>query len=149
MGKWLDWKQVKTFLEDRYKILQYRYYVGIRVNDFGMNKYLKRLEELGFTVITKPVKTILDAHGHVLEKANFDVEITGDVLMRLAEIEKVVLFSGDSDFSYLAHLVHKQDKKLDVFSSRKTISYELKLAADEYFLIERFPYLTLDNRQSF
>lgn len=149
MGRWLNWKQTKIFLEGRYNILQYRYYVGRRINDSGMEKYLRKLEELGFVIITKPVKTILDAHGHILEKANFDVEITGDVLTKLSTIEKVVLFSGDSDFSYLAHLIHAQGKKLDVFSSRRTISYELKLSADEYFLIEDFSNLTLDNRESF
>jgi len=30
MGKWLDWVKVKRFLEKQYKILDFKYYAGVR-----------------------------------------------------------------------------------------------------------------------
>lgn len=57
-------------------------------------------------------------------------------------IEIRILFSGDSDFEYLVKLLHKKGKKLFVYSSRKTLSWEVKLAADKYFLLENLRGLT-------
>lgn len=107
-----------------------------------MKKFLSKLEKIGFQVITKQVKVLIDEQGHRLEKANFDVEITGDVLKNLDKIDAVILFSGDSDFVYLIKLVHEDKKKLFVFSSGRTIAWDLKLKADKYFLIEHLPHLT-------
>lgn len=58
------------------------------------------------------------------------------------EFDIAVLFSGDSDFEYLVKLLHKQGKKLYVYSSKKTLSWELKLSADKYFLLENISGLT-------
>lgn len=142
MGKKLDWVRVKRFIEDKYHILEFRYYVGIRLHDQKMKKFLYKLEKIGFQVITKQVKILIDEQGHRLEKANFDVEITGDVLKNLDKVDVVILFSGDSDFAYLIKLIHEEGKKLIVFSSSRTIAWDLKLAADGYFLLEHLPSLT-------
>ena len=77
------------------------YYVGLRKGDFRMKKFLSKLRKIGFKVVTKPVKKIIDETGRRLEKASFDVEITGDVLESMEEAEVIILFSGDSDFAYL------------------------------------------------
>lgn len=142
MGKWLDWVKVKRFLEEKYNVLEIKYYVGIRPRDEKMKRFLRKLKQIGFQVITKPVKILTDEHGHQLEKANFDVEITGDVLKNLYKIDSVILFSGDSDFVYLIELVHENKKKFFVFSSSRTIAWDLKLKADIYFLLEHLPRLT-------
>lgn len=49
---------------------------------------------------------------------------------------EVILFSGDSDFHYLAKKLKDLGKRFSVFSTRKMISWELKLAADEYIFLE-------------
>ena len=142
LGKWLDWVKVKKFLDKQYHILGYQYYVGIRTHDKKSQLFLKKLKTIGFKVITKPVKVLIDEQGHYIEKANFDVEITGDVLKNLHKVDIVVLFSGDSDFTYLIKLVHEDKKKFYVFSSSRTIAWDLKLKADKYFLLEHMSYLT-------
>ena len=142
MGKWLDWVKVKHHLEKRHEVIEIRYYAGVRRRDPKMRSFLRKLRKIGFKVITKPVKYLLDEQGHFLEKANFDVEITGDVLKNLADANIVILFSGDSDFVYLVKLIHDENKKIYIYSSRQTIAWELKLKCDQYFLLENLPYLT-------
>jgi uncharacterized LabA/DUF88 family protein len=146
MNKWLDWVKVKQYLNKIYHVLEIRYYVGVRKNDPGVQPFLRKLGKIGFVIIRKPVKIIVDETGKKIEKANFDVEITGDVLKSLREVNAVVIFSGDSDFDYLVKLVHEQGKQLFVYSSKKTLSWELKLSADRYFLLENLSHLTKDKR---
>jgi len=142
MYKWLDWVKVKRFLHKTYKLIEIRYYVGVRKRDEKMSRFLRKLRRIGFKVITKPVKKIIDETGRELEKANFDVEITGDILSLVKKLDVVILFSGDSDFQYLVNILHKKDKRLFVYSSKKTLSWELKLRADKYFLLEELKQLT-------
>jgi len=46
------------------------------------------------------------------------------------------LFSGDSDFRYLIKKLKDLGKKVVIFSSRKTISWEVKLEATKYIYLE-------------
>ena len=50
--------------------------------------------------------------------------------------DKIILFSGDSDFQYLVKKLKDLSKKVIVFSSRRTISWEVKLEASEYIYLE-------------
>ena len=134
--------KVKKYLKRNYQVIEIRYYIGVRKDDLKMKKFLKKLDKVGFKVITKPVKLIVDETGRRIEKANFDVEITGDALEISSKYDVLVLFSGDSDFAYLVNLLHKRNKKLYAFSSKKTLSWELKLKADKYFLLENLKPLT-------
>jgi uncharacterized LabA/DUF88 family protein len=146
MGRWLDWVKVKRFLKKEYEVLEIRYYVGVRKYDRKMQSFLRKLKRVGFKVRTKPVKLITDETGRQIEKANFDVEITADALEYTDKIDILILFSGDSDFAYLADLLHKWGKKVYAFSSRKTLSWELKLKADRHFVLEKLPHLTKKKR---
>ena len=106
-----------------------------------MRSFLKKLKKIGFKVVAKPVKIIKDESGRELEKANFDVEITADILQS-ASAGIVILFTGDSDFAYLVKVLHKEGRKVVVFSSRKTLSWELKLSTDKYIFVEDLRELT-------
>lgn len=142
LGKWLDWVKVKKYLDSRYDVTEIRYYAGVRKNDQKVITFLRKLAIIGFQIIQKQVKVIIDESGRKIEKANFDVEITGDIMKSFKEIEVIILFSGDSDFAYLAELLHERAKQFYVFSSKKTLSWELKLSADQFFLIEDLTQLT-------
>jgi len=142
MERWLDWVKVERFLKKEYKVLEIRYYVGVRKYDRKMQSFLRKLKKIGFKVKTKPVKIIVDETGRKIEKANFDVEMTGDALEFKDEFDILILFTGDSDFAYLVDLLHKKGRKVYAFSSKKTLSWELKLKADRYFLLEKFSHLT-------
>ena len=69
-------------------------------------------------------------------KSNCDVEITTDILLERKEVDGIILFTGDSDFQYLIKKLKDTGKKVVIFSSRKTISWEIKLEATDYIYLE-------------
>jgi len=125
-------------MEAEKEALDWRYYVGVKKDDDGMRKYLKYLNAIGFNAFTKPLKKIRISGGETkyIYKANFDVEITADILLDKLKIDEVIIFSGDSDFQYLVGKLKNAGLKVIVYSSRKTISWELKLAASEVIYLE-------------
>lgn len=141
----LDWKKVQDFLKERWNILETRYYVGVKEDDEKMQSFLRYLDKAGIMPITKPLKIIKVSDDHPLRKlynyseiykSNCDVEITTDILLERANLDEVILFSGDSDFRYLIKKLKDLGKKVIVFSSRKTISWEVKLESSEYIYLE-------------
>jgi len=141
----IDWERVKRVISEEFDALEFRYYVGIKEGDPKMPRYLRYLDKIGFTTVTKPLKKIAIGKDHpawqlhaytYVYKANFDVEMTADILLERGELDTVVLFSGDSDFAHLAGRLRDLGKWLVVYSSRKTLSWELKLACQEYRYLE-------------
>jgi uncharacterized LabA/DUF88 family protein len=59
-----------------------------------------------------------------------------DILLERKEIDEIILFTGDSDFQYLIKKLKDIGKKVIIFSSRKTISWEIKLEATEHIYLE-------------
>lgn len=145
LGWFIDWAKVRKYLEHDYEVIEWRYYIGVKDADEGMASFLRYLNAIGVKAITKPLKKIAldlgDSHikltgqGYVY-KANFDVEITADILLEIGEIKEVILFSGDSDFVHLVKRLRDLGKKVTIYSSRKTISWELKLEAAKVIYIE-------------
>jgi len=145
LGWNINWKKAKQYLEEDKEVIEWRYYVGVKADDEKMQKYLSYLNAIGFYVFTKPLKKIkiekdedsfkLYNKSHIY-KANFDVEITADILLDKTKADEVVIFSGDSDFQYLCKKLKDIGKKVIVYSSRKTISWELKLEASEIFYLD-------------
>ena len=141
----LDWKKIKKLIEAEKEALDWRYYVGVKKDNEGMRKYLKYLNAIGFNTFTKPLKKIKVSDNDILfqihkknyiYKANFDVETTTDILLDKAKIDEIIIFSGDSDFQYLVRKLKDAGIKVIVYSSRKTISWELKLEASEVIYFE-------------
>jgi len=64
------------------------------------------------------------------------VEITTDILLERKEIDEIILFTGDSDFQYLVKKLKDLGKRVVIFSSRKTISWEIKLEASGFIYLE-------------
>lgn len=145
MGWTVDWQKVRTLLSNEYQIIEFRYYTGVKNDDEGMKKYLRYLNKINFITITKPLKMIkinkdhqlykLNNYDHIY-KSNFDVEISVDMILDCGNVEGLILFSGDSDFQYLVKKLKDAGKKVIVYSSRKTLSWELKLEANKYRFLE-------------
>jgi uncharacterized LabA/DUF88 family protein len=138
---------VKGVISEELDALEFRYYTGVKDGDRAMPRYLRYLDRIGFTTITKPLKKIAigkdhpawQLHGYTyVYKANFDVEMTVDILLERGDLDCVVLFSGDSDFADLARRLTDLGKSLVIYSSRKTLSWELKLACQEYRYLEDY-----------
>lgn len=92
-------------------------------------------QKSGFTVRSKHVKEIsnFDDEGHyqgVLNKCNFDVEISMDLLLKAPKFDTVFLWSGDSDFHHLLEHLKFNGKKIVIASVRDFLSTELQSVAD-------------------
>lgn len=139
LGWSLDWRKVKSFLETDREIIEWRYYVAQKDGDEKMGEYLQYLNSIGFSAFTKSLKKIFVGDGShqpdVMYKANFDVEITTDMLLDKAKTNEVILFSGDSDFAYVVKKLRDSGKRVSVFAFRKTLAWELKLAATSVYNI--------------
>ena len=124
---------------------------------YGWNPRVKRswhitikAEKCGFIKNTKPMQFIKhyvgegvisrdgratrkDANGTYIEipKSNFDVEISVDAIRLLEKYDSFCLFSGDSDFTYLANYLKKNKKKFIVIASGQ-VFHTLKELADLY-----------------
>ena len=143
LGWKLDWNKVRKRLNKEFEVIDFRYYTAVKEGDTAMGKYLAKIRKKGVSIFTKPLKLIQVENGGEVYKGNMDVEITGDALLAQNKFEVLVLFSGDSDLTYLVKLLHQFRKKVIVYSSRKTLSWELKMECDQYrFLEELKRYLT-------
>ena len=145
LGWSIDWKKMRDYIEASKEVIEWRYYSGIKKGDEKMQKYLRYLDAIGFNLFTKTLKKIRIHDNEVLfklyktnfiYKANFDVEITTDILLDKTKIDEIVIFSGDSDFQYLVKKLKDIGKRVIIFSSKKTISWELKLGASEVAYLE-------------
>ena len=145
LGWFIDWKQTKDYLQEKWDVLELRYYTGVKSNDEKMASFLRYLDNVGITSITKPIKVIkVDDNHHSkklynyseIYKSNCDVEITTDILLERKGVDEIILFTGDSDFQHLIKRLKDIGKKVIIFSSRKTISWEIKLEATKYIYLE-------------
>jgi len=144
LGWSLDWSKVKSLIDSQKEIMEWKYYVGLKEGDEKMRGYLKYLNAIGFTAVTKPLKKIRVSDGEThpnsqagfIYKANFDVEMTADILLDKTKVDEVILFSGDSDFEYLTQKLKDAGRKVTVYASKRTVSWELKLAASEVMYFE-------------
>lgn len=132
----LDWNKVREKLNKEFDVIDFRYYTAVKEGDTAMRKYLTKLEKKRVNIFTKPLKLIQMEDGGEVYKGNMDVEITGDALLAKDKFEVLVLFSGDSDLAYLVKLLHQFKKTVIVYSSKKTLSWELKMECNEYRFLE-------------
>lgn len=142
LGWMFDWEKVNKYLDEKYSIVVRNFYEPYKDSLDNKKNFFNYLKKIGFVVIIKPVKIIIDSlTGKELPKANFDVEITRDVLLEIlykkSDFGNFVLLSGDSDFAYLVRdLKRLFKKKIIVFAGRKNLSWELRSSADEVVYLE-------------
>ena len=145
LGWFIDWTKMQVLLKEKWDVLEMKYYTGVKTDDEKIASFLRYLDNVGIIPFTKPIKVIKISDDHPLKKlysysemykSNCDVEITTDILLERREIDEIILFSGDSDFRYLIKKLKDLGKKVTVFSSRKTISWEVKLEASKYIYLE-------------
>ena len=136
LGWSFDWAKIRRFLETERRIMEWRYYLGVKEGDEKMSSYLRYLDAIGFSVFTKPLKKIKTGPDQYVYKANCDVELAVDAITDKADMDEIVLWSGDSDFKYLVQKLKSVGRNVSIFSSRKTVSWELKLEARRVTYLE-------------
>ena len=122
-----------------------RYY-SVDFATIGQRKFMGYLSSLGVKIITKPLKVITQRHGSNKHKANFDVEIASDAILEKDNYDTIVLFSGDSDFTYTANKLKNLGKKVVVVAPWRTTGRELRNAASLYLDLYRMPFVNHEKR---
>jgi len=142
LGWWIDYIKLRE-LFDKDKLIEIRNYC-VKHNTDNQNSFFTFLKKNGYKLITKPLKIIKapEIEKGDLRKANFDVEITFDILEMIGQFDTLVLFSGDSDFDYLIRRLRAKEKKVVVISTKYHISKELIENSNKYIDIKRMRSLT-------
>ena len=137
LGWWIDYVKLRE-LFNKNKLIEIRNYC-VQHNTDNQNSFFTFLKKNGYKLITKPLKIIKapEIEKGDLRKANFDVEITFDILEMIGQFDTLVLFSGDSDFDYLIRRLRAKEKKVVVISTKYHISKELIENSSKYIDIKR------------
>ena len=137
LGWWIDYVKLRE-LFNKNKLIEIRNYC-VQHNTDNQNSFFTFLKKNGYKLITKPLKIIKapEIEKGDLRKANFDVEITFDILEMIGQFDTLVLFSGDSDFDYLIRRLRAKEKKVIVISTKYHISKELIENSSKYIDIKR------------
>lgn len=133
--KWhIDWEKILGYFSKGHELYNAFYYSGFRgPKEISMDKFLKKLSFLGYTVRRKPLKRIIDEEsGKSIEKSNLDIEIAIDMLNTAERYDKAILLSGDGDFERVIELLRTKGKEIVVVSTKGIIARELINAADRY-----------------
>lgn len=125
---------IKTFIEKlNYTNVEMFIYGCFDATVFNHNHlyYLGALKKAGFKIINVPRKK----NG----KDRSDMSIAVDIckhLFLLDNIDHYVIFSGDSDFSYLMKTIKLHDKKVSIISLDNRLARELKMYANEVVSVD-------------
>lgn len=98
----------------------------------GQNRFFSFIKNLGFKIVTKNIKVIRQREKRAKHKANFDVEIAFDAAANIGRFDKLILFSGDSDFTYMVKQLQRRDATVTVVSPQWRTGKELRNQADEF-----------------
>ena len=106
---------------------------AIQRSDDAQHKFQKALKHIGFNVKLKPFIQRRDGSA----KGDWDVGITLDVIEAAANVDTVILLSGDGDFDLLlAKVKEKYQVKTQVYGVLALTANALINSADEYFPID-------------
>jgi uncharacterized LabA/DUF88 family protein len=134
LGFQMNFEAIKKMAKAEGFLLRSYYYTAMKENEGGFNglrQLVDWLEYNEFTVKTKEMK-VYDGKF----KGNMDVELVVDALVTCPHWDKMYLFSGDGDFTYLVNTLKQLGKTVRVISTIKTnppmASDALRRAADEF-----------------
>jgi uncharacterized LabA/DUF88 family protein len=94
------------------------------------------LDYNGYTMVTKPIREVVDANGRRRLKTNTDVELAVDMMAIADKVDHIMLFSGDGDFRRLVEAVQQKGVRVTVVSTLRSnppmIADELRRQADNF-----------------
>jgi uncharacterized LabA/DUF88 family protein len=105
----------------------------ISLPDAGNAKFIESLNSLGFTVKIKQAR--LEKGISKMFATDWDVGIAIDAIDDQDTYDTFVLVSGDGDYGPLLERLHKQNKRTEVVTFKKTCSSVLYGVADELIFL--------------
>lgn len=102
-------------------------------------RFFLKLEQFGYTLILKPVKTYNDGDVNPLRKANCDVDMTLMMATQKNNFDRAIILSGDGDFLPVLKYLREAGKEVLILSRGQRTAKEIKRFAGNRFL--DFEYL--------
>jgi len=160
LGFEVDYKRLLEEFEGHGTLLRAFYYTAV-VEDQEFSSVRPLIDWLsynGYIVVTKPTKEFVDASGRRKAKGNMDIELAVNAMELAAQIDQMVLFSGDGDFRCLVEAMQRRGVRVTVISTTSTqpalVADELRRQADVFIdlvelrsRISRDPELPREPRQ--
>lgn len=97
----------------------------------GQRRFHSALRDMGFKVIRKITKWYTDDTGARFGKANVDLDLAVDVLLQSDKLDKVLLATGDGDFTRVVSTIQNKGCRVEILAF-DNVSRELKDEADLY-----------------
>ena len=141
MGWLIDSKKLFDFCgklaeKDGYQVELSYYFTAYDPIDPGQLGFLDALGHIGYTVISKPIKTTA-AQGGIRygSKGNLDVELALKVMEKERFFSLALIVSGDSDFEPIINHLHATGHLVYILSADAVLSRELRNAGDKIVLL--------------
>jgi uncharacterized LabA/DUF88 family protein len=128
LGFDIDYKRLLAEFGRRGEVLRACYYSATDLELSSLRPLLDWLDYNGYTVVARPAKEFVDAGGRRKIKGNMEVTLAVDAMEFAAEVDEMILFSGDGDFRRLIEAVQRRGVRVTVVS---TISSKPPIVADE------------------
>lgn len=130
LGFDIDYKKLLKEFQSRGYLLRAFYYTAIIEDQeySSIRPLIDWLDYNGYAVVTKATKEFVDQTGRRKVKGNMDIELAVDAMETAANVDHIVLFSGDGDFTRLVEAVQRKGVRVTVVS---TVTTQPPMVADE------------------
>lgn len=128
--KWfIDLNKLLRYLKGKYGVSKAFFYYGKDSKNEKEERFLKKVKDFGYTLRVKEIKRFGKK-----TKANCDVDLTMDILLKMKEYKQAIILSGDGDFAPLLKYIISKRKKVVVIASPKRTAREIKNIAGGNFI---------------
>ena len=124
LGWNIDAEKLIDYCKGYGDVIEAIYYTGVSP-DGNQKKYHDKLAHIGYSLVTKPVKTMHDDDGSLTQKANLDIDIVLDMFNMIDRYDMAILISGDGDFERAVQQLKSRGKEVKVISTRGCVASEL------------------------
>ena len=136
LGFDIDYKRLLEEFCSRGEVLRAFYYSAMDLELSSLRPLLDWLDYNGYTVVARPAKEFVDAGGRRKIKGNMEVMLAVDAMEFAAEVDEMILFSGDGDFRRLIEAVQRRGVRVTVVSTSSSkppiVADELRRQADAF-----------------
>ena len=108
----------------------------IRSQDFDTTKFEAKLKSIGYSLRIKNSIRVMKNKRPVYKQSNHDLNIAIECIERIDTFNKLILMSGDGDFSELCAYLKKKNKQIEIWSFKECYNTELERYADRIHMIE-------------
>ena len=130
----IDYRRLLMEFQSHGTLLRAFYYtVTIEDQEYSsLRPLIDWLDYNGFTVVTKPAREFDDGEGRRRFRRSMTVELAVDAMELAPYVDRIVLFSGDGDFSPLIQAVQRRGVHVTVVSTITMVADNLRRQAGAF-----------------